>query len=101
MKLAAYPATPPEALAVIRQAALSGREPQPSRQAVQDALLALPTNTPLAAIQAFWRAYVEDPEIPAGRASAMQSSLTLIERALGRYYDHEAPQLIAWKFGDR
>src|SRR4051812_44109076 len=31
VKLAAYPATPPEALAVIRQAALQGRERQPSR----------------------------------------------------------------------
>ena len=101
VKLAAYPVAPPEALAVIRQASLPGRQPQPSRQEVQDALLALPPNTPLAAIQGFWRAYIEDAEIPAGRASAMQSNLTAIERALGRYYDEEAPRLIAWKFGDR
>ena len=101
VKLAAYPATPPEALAVIRQAALPGREPQPSRQAVQDALLALPSNTPLAAIQGFWRAYIEDAEIPAGRASEMQSNLTAILRALGRYHDEEAPRLIEWKFGPR
>jgi hypothetical protein len=40
-------------------------------------------------------------EIPAGRASALQSNVTLIERALRRYHDHEAAQPIAWKFGDR
>jgi hypothetical protein len=102
VRLAAYPAAPPEALEVIRQAALPGREPQPSRQAVQDALLALPSNTPLAAIQGFWQAYLDgnDP-IPASRASALQSHLTAILRALGRYHDEEAPRLIEWKFGER
>jgi hypothetical protein len=94
VRLAAYPAAPPEALEVIKQAALPGRQPQPSRQAVQDALLALPSNTPLSAIQSFWRAYTDDPEIPASRVSAMQSSLTAILRALGRYHDEEARQLI-------
>ena len=100
VKLAAYPSAPPEALEVIKQAALPGREPQPSRQAVQDALLAMPPNTPLAAIQAFWRAYLDDENpIPASRASAMQSSLTGILRALGRYHDEDAARLITWKFG--
>lgn len=102
VKLAAYPAAPPEALAVIRQASLPGREPQPSRQAVQDALLALPSNAPLAEIQGFWRAYIDqDNPIPANRSSALRSHLTGIEQALGRYHDEEAPRLIAWKFGDR
>ena len=102
VKLAAYPATPPQALAVIRQASLPGRTPQPTRQEVQDALLALPPNTPLAAIQGFWRDYIDaENPIPANRASALQSNLTAILRALGRYHDEEAPHLIAWKFGDR
>ena len=87
---------------MIRHAALPGREPQPSRQAVQDALLALPSNTPLAEIQGFWLAYTdEDDPIAANRASALQSTLTGILRALGRYHDDEAPQMIVWKFGDR
>ena len=98
VKLAAYPAAPPEALAVIRQAALPGRDPQPSRQEVQDALLALPANAPLADIKGFWRAYIEDDKIPAGRASSLQSHLTAIERALGRHHD-DAPQMIERKFG--
>jgi hypothetical protein len=101
VRLAAYPAAAPEALQLIKQAALPGRQPQPSRQAVQDALLALPRNTPLAAIQGFWLAYIEETEIPAGRASTLQSNLTAILRALGRYHDDEAAHLIAWKFGDR
>ena len=101
VRLAAYPAAAPAALEVVRAAALPGRQPQPSRQEVQDALLALPPNTPLAEIQAFWRAYIDDGEpIPANRVSALQSSLTAILRALGRYHDEEAPRLIAWKFGE-
>ena len=100
VRLAAYPAAPPGALDVIRAAALPGRQPQPSRQEVQDALLALPDNTPLAAIQEFWRAYVDDDNpIPANRASTLQSSLTAILRALGRYHDDDARHLIEWKFG--
>jgi hypothetical protein len=101
LKLAAYPAPPPEALEVIRQAALPGREPQPTRQEVQDALLALPSNAPLIAIQGFWRAYLEETDIPASRAAVMQSNLTAILRALGRYHDEEAQWLIEQKFGCR
>ena len=78
------------------------RQPQPSRQEVQDALLALPFNTPLAAIQGFWRAYIDmDCRIPANRASALGSHLIAILRALGRYHDDEAKWLIEQKFGDR
>jgi hypothetical protein len=99
VKLAAYPAAPPGALDVIRQASLPGRQPQPTRQEVQNALLALPSNTPLADIQGFWRCYNDNEAIPAGRASMMQSHLTGIERALGRYRDDEAAHLIEWKFG--
>jgi hypothetical protein len=77
---------------------LPGRQPQPSRHAVQDALLALPPNTPLAAIQGFWRAYLEDGGLPAGRVSAMQSGLSAIRRALGHCHDDEAAHLIDWKF---
>jgi hypothetical protein len=69
---------------------------------VQDALLALPSNTPLAAVQGFWRAYIDEGNpVPANRASALQSSLTAILRALGRYHDEEAPQMIEQKFGVR
>ena len=53
-----------------------------------------------AEIQGFWRAYIEDAEIPAGRASGLQSHLTAIERALGCCHD-DAPQMIEWKFGRR
>ena len=100
VKLAAYPATPPAALEVIRRASL-GRDPQPTRQEVQDALLALPPNTPLPEIQGFWRSYIDvDNPIPANRASGLHSHLTAIERALGRYHD-DAPHMIEWKFGRR
>jgi hypothetical protein len=68
---------------VIRQSALPGRQPQPSLQAVQDALLALPSNTPLAAKQGFWRAYIEETDILSSRVSAMQSNLTAILRPRG------------------
>ena len=81
---------------------MPSRDPQPSRQAVQDALLALPPNAPLAAIQGFWQAYIDtDCRIPANRASALGSHLNAILRALGRYHDDEAKWLIEQKFGDR
>ena len=101
VRLAAYPAARPDALDVIRAAALATRQPQPSRQEVQDALLALPSNPPLLAVRSFWRAYIDDPVIAQSRTLALQSTLAAISRALGRYHDEKAPRLIAWKFGDQ
>ncbi len=85
---------------MIRRASLR-HPPHPTREEVQDTLLALPPNTPLAEIQGFWRAYLdEDNPVLANRSSALHSHLTGIERALGRHHD-DAPHMIEWKFGCR